>query len=169
MVVGKEAFTKIVRFLKTDPKARYQGYKFYFREGFCWNNVLNPEARLLKVRIKGASVNDVGSMSLIPYEQMPSSKFFAAILNSNLLFDFYREFINCSVNIQINDIRQLPVVIPTPAQQSTLESLVNKAIRYRKQLEDKGDRVAVNNQLRAIEDEIDSLVAALYSKKRSLN
>jgi hypothetical protein len=61
------------------------------------------------------------------------------------------------------------VVIPTPAQQSTLESLVNKAIRYRKQLEDKGDRVAVNNQLRAIEDEIDSLVAALYSKKRSLN
>ena len=28
-----------VRFLKTDPKARYQGYTFYFREGFCWIDV----------------------------------------------------------------------------------------------------------------------------------
>ena len=53
-----------VRFLQTDPKARYQGYKFFFKEGFCWNNVLNPNARLLKVKIKKPSVIDVGSMSL---------------------------------------------------------------------------------------------------------
>lgn len=26
---------KNVRFLKTDPKARYQGYMFYFKERFC--------------------------------------------------------------------------------------------------------------------------------------
>ena len=38
--------------------------QFNFKEGFCWNNVLNPKARLLKVKMKSASVNDVGSMSL---------------------------------------------------------------------------------------------------------
>lgn len=35
------------------------------KEGFCWNNLLNPNARLLKVKLKGESVNDVGSMSVI--------------------------------------------------------------------------------------------------------
>lgn len=100
MVDGKEESTNIVRFLKTDPKARYQGYKFYFREGLCWNNVLNPEARLLKAKLKAASVNDVGSMSLMPIEDFPSAKYIIALLNSNIIFDIYREFINCSVNIQ---------------------------------------------------------------------
>jgi hypothetical protein len=40
--------------------------KFYFKEGFCWNNVLNPNAELIKCRLKQASVNDVASMSLYP-------------------------------------------------------------------------------------------------------
>ena len=53
-----------VGFLKTDPKARYQGYMYYFKEGFCWTNILNPQARLLKAKLKHKSVNDVGSMSL---------------------------------------------------------------------------------------------------------
>ena len=32
MVAGKEESINSVQFLKTDPKARYQGYSFYFRE-----------------------------------------------------------------------------------------------------------------------------------------
>ena len=133
-----------VRFLKTDPKARYQGYTFYFREGFCWNNVLNPEARLLKVKLKGASVNDVGSMSLFPLSNLCSSKYIIALLNSNLLFDFYREFINCSVNIQINDIRQVPIIIPSTSQLNDVESTVIKAIDCRIALDsnDKSDLIS---------------------------
>ena len=50
-----------VRFLKTDPKARYQGYTFYFREGFCWIDV---NSTYLKARIKANGVFDVLSMSL---------------------------------------------------------------------------------------------------------
>ena len=74
--------------MKTDPRARYQGYAYYFREGFCWTNVLNPCARLLKVKLKQASVNDVGSMSLFPL--LLSNNYFVTVLNSNLLFDFIR-------------------------------------------------------------------------------
>lgn len=76
-------------------------------EGFCWNNILNPNARLLKVKVKASSVNDVGSMSLYPAGNLDST-FFIAALNSNLMFDIYREFINCTVNVQINDLKQLP-------------------------------------------------------------
>lgn len=43
-------------FLKTDPKARYQGYTFYFREGLCWSDI---NTTFLKCRIKQKSIHDV--------------------------------------------------------------------------------------------------------------
>lgn len=162
MVVGSVESTNIVRFLKTDPKARFQGYKFYFREGFCWNNVLNPEARLLKVKLKGASVNDVGSMSLFPLSNLCSSKYIIALLNSNLLFDFYREFVNCSVNIQINDIRQVPIIIPSTSQLKDIEFAVIKAIDCRI-AQDRNDNSVLNSDtLKNIENEIDGYVNSIY-------
>lgn len=86
--------------------------QFYFKEGFCWTNVLNPNARLLKTKLKTKSVNDVGSMSLISVVTAIPNFYFVILLNSELLFGYYREFINVTVNIQINDIRQLPIIIP---------------------------------------------------------
>ena len=143
-----------VRFLKTDPKARYQGYTFYFREGFCWNNLLNPNARLLKVKLKGESVNDVGSMSLYTTNIL-SNKYIVALLNSNILFDYYREFINCSVNVQINDIKQLPIIIPTKGLASSIELLADKAIKKKQE--------SANANLESIEVETEDLIKILYS------
>lgn len=123
---------------------------------------MNPEARLLKAKIKRASVNDVGSMSLMPFKQLPSSKYFTAILNSNILFDFYREFINCSVNIQINDIRLLPIIIPNDEDLSHIEMLVSKAIICRKRIDDYSDNDNSIGDLELIEYEIDKLIESIY-------
>lgn len=127
---------------------------FYKKEGFCWNNLLNPNARLLKVKLKGESVNDVGSMSLYAIDLL-SNKFIVALLNSNVLFDYYREFINCSVNIQVNDIKQLPIIIPTKEFAFLIESLADKAIKKKQKL--------VDNDLEFIEEEIEDLIKTLYS------
>jgi len=163
MVDGKEESINSVQFLKTDPKARYQGYSFYFREGFCWNNVLNPKARLLKAKLKLASVNDVGSMSLMPILVELSSKFIIGLLNSNLIFDYYREFVNCTVNIQINDIRQIPIVIPQREQLKVFESLVDKAISIKKSaLELDSETDCIDTNLLLVENEIDNAVLSLY-------
>ena len=149
-----------VRFLKTNSGKKGEGMpvvrnpQFYFREGFCWNNLLNPNARLLKVKLKGESVNDVGSMSLYAIDLL-SNKFIVALLNSNVLFDYYREFINCSVNIQINDIKQLPIIIPTKEFAFLIESLADKAIKKKQKL--------VDNDLEFIEEEIEDLIKTLYS------
>ena len=124
------------------------------KEGFCWNNLLNPNARLLKVKLKGESVNDVGSMSLYTTNIL-SNKYIVALLNSNVLFDYYREFINCSVNIQINDIKQLPIIIPTKEFAFLIESLADKAIKKKQKL--------VDNDLEFIEEEIEDLIKTLYS------
>ena len=163
MVDGKEESLNSVQFLKTDPKARYQGYSFYFREGFCWNNVLNPKARLLKAKLKLASVNDVGAMSLMPILPELSSKFIIGLLNSNLIFDYYREFVNCTVNIQINDIRQIPIVVPQKVELKTFESLVDKAISIKKSaLEIDSETDCIDTNLLLVENEIDNAVLSLY-------
>ena len=149
--------------MKTDPKARYQGYSFYFREGFCWNNILNPEARLLKVKLKKASVNDVGSMSLMPICPLTPCLYLLCLLNSNLIFDYYRVFVNCSVNIQINDIKQLPIIIPSHEDMQRCIDIANNAVIIKKLATDSS---AANNcdylKLSKIENEIDRIVNTLY-------
>lgn len=132
-------------------------------EGFCWNNILNPQARLLKVKLKQASVNDVGSMSLMTVETNISNRYIIWLLNSNLIFDYYRVFINCTVNIQINDLRQIPIMIPTIEDLHRLVSLVDKAVKIKKLalLENRAN-FRLTAILKDIEKEIDMKIIQLY-------
>mgnify|MGYP003222281625 FL=1 len=172
MGVGIEAYIKSrlnVQFLKTNSGKRGKGMpvvrnpQFYFREGFCWNNILNPQARLLKVKLKQASVNDVGSMSLMTVETNISNRYIIGLLNSNLIFDYYRVFINCTVNIQINDLRQIPIMIPTIEDLHRLVSLVDKAVKIKKLalLENRAN-FRLTAILKDIEKEIDMKIIQLY-------
>ena len=132
-------------------------------EGFCWNNILNPQARLLKVKLKQASVNDVGSMSLMTVETNISNRYIIGLLNSNLIFDYYRVFINCTVNIQINDLRQIPIMIPTLEDLHRIVSLVDKAVKNKKLalLENRAN-FRLTAILKDIEKEIDMKIIRLY-------
>ena len=137
--------------------------QFNFKEGFCWNNVLNPNARLLKAKMKSASVNDVGSMSLSSLGNAIPNYYLVSLLNSEFLFDYYREFINCTVNIQINDIRQIPVIIPTKEQLAELKPLFDRAVLLKKSV---AKNLATDSdiavELEQIERKIDMFVAELY-------
>ncbi|MFN3307548.1 MAG: hypothetical protein ACK42Z_10250, partial [Candidatus Kapaibacteriota bacterium] len=158
-----------VRFLKENSGKKGEGMpvvrnpQFYFREGFCWTNVLNPNARLIKARLKEKSVNDVGSMTLYNALDLTNDKFFVCILNSNLIFDFYRTFINYSVNIQINDIRQLPIIIPTPEQLKIFEEIFNRAYNIQKaKFEGKISKEEAERQLNDIQKQLDEIVERMY-------
>ncbi len=157
-----------VHFLKTNSGKKGEGMpvvrnsQYYFREGFCWNNVLNPQARLLKVKLKQASVNDVGSMSLMPLISQIPSKFIIGLLNSNLIFDYYRVFVNCSVNIQINDLRQIPIIIPDIEQLKHIVSLVDKAISIKENCFKHGETEVNIAELDFVENEIDKFVRNIY-------
>ena len=152
-----------VQFLKTDPNARYQGYTFFFKEGFCWNNVLNPNARLLKAKMKSASVNDVGSMSLCSISSFVPNFYLVCLLNSELLFDYYREFINCTVNIQINDIRQIPVIIPSKNDLEKLRPDFENAVNLKKSVaKNKATEESISVALTTTEERINDFVDNLY-------
>ena len=140
--------------------------QFNFKEGFCWNNVLNPNARLLKVKMKSASVNDVGSMSLSSVLENIPNYYIVCILNSEFIFDYYREFINCTVNIQINDIRQLPIIIPTKENLKILFKKFEKAISLKttvaKNIATEQD---IFQDISEIEEEINKFINNLYKIK----
>jgi hypothetical protein len=90
--------------------------------------------------------------------------YFVSILNSNILFNYYRTFINCSVNIQINDIRMLPVIIPTHSQLQIIEPLFRRAVGIRKRQNDDALSLTESEaELSDVEHLIDKYVDELYS------
>lgn len=113
--------------------------------------------------MKSASVNDVGSMSLSSLVKDIPNFYLVSILNSSLLFDYYREFLNCTVNIQINDIRQIPVIIPTNEQLAELKPLFDRAVELKKSVaKNLASDSDIAAELSQIEGKIDNFVEELY-------
>ncbi|WP_404981976.1 Eco57I restriction-modification methylase domain-containing protein [Capnocytophaga granulosa] len=158
-----------VGFLKSNSGKKGEGMpvvrnpQYYFREGFCWTNILNPQARLLKTKLKVKSINDVGSMSLSSIIENIPDFYFVILLNSNMLFDYYREFLNITVNIQINDIRQLPIIIPFQDQLKTYKVLFDEIVSIKKQeFNNTIDNITSENRIKSKEELLDTMVNELY-------
>ena len=140
--------------------------QFYFNEGFCWTNVLMPtneESKYIKCRLKGKSVNDVASMSLYNKYSKTSNLYFVALLNSKFMYNYLKEFINNTVNLQINDFRQLPIIIPSDEQIEQLNSITNKAITIKRSIYSSGSSEIKNKELSDLQQELDECVAKLYN------
>jgi hypothetical protein len=79
------------------------------------------------------------------------------------VFLYKRNFINSTSAFQINDARQLPIVIPTSKQLAQFESLFDRAVEFKKsQYENAFSIMEVENKLRDIQIELDEMVATLY-------
>lgn len=114
-------------------------------------------ARLLKVKMKAPSVNDVGSMSLCSLISSLPNYYIVSLLNSDLLFVYYREFLNCTVNIQINDIRQMPIIIPKKSELDVVYELFHRAYSIKQSNSEK-----YSNELQEVEKKIELKVRELY-------
>jgi tRNA1(Val) A37 N6-methylase TrmN6 len=148
-----------VRVLQTDPKARWQGYQFYFKEGFCWKDI---GMDTLKVKLKEKTINDVKSMSLYPTDKR-YTKYLIAVLNSTFLSHYQFNFINNTVSIQINDIRQLPIIIPTDSELKEFEDIFNRAVNIQKnKFSQLISEEEAEKQLEEIQKELDEKVLKLY-------
>ncbi len=153
-----------VDFLKNDPNARYQGAAFYFKEGLCWTLLLNENSKYFKVRIKGKTINDVNAMAIYPFEDCPEyTQYIICLLNSYTLFHHKRNFVSSNAAFQINDARQLPIIIPTSEQLLKFKALFDNAVAIKKQQFSAAITVdAANEILEQIQTELDKLVDELY-------
>lgn len=136
--------------------------QFYFRNGFCWSDVLDPSNPYIKCRLKGNTVNDVKSMSLYD-ESGLGDKYFVFNINSRLFNRVLREFFNGTVAIQMNDIKKLPIKIPSEKELNAFNKKFDECLAIKKEyFSGEIDRTEMNAQLRPIETEIDEMVNQLY-------
>ena len=153
-------FQITVGFLKADPKARYQGYTFYFREGFCWSDI---NTTFLKCRKKQKSINDVKSMSLYTLTEKVPEYYIVSLINSYFMSYYVDDFVNNTQTFQINDARQLPIRIPTLEQLLLCQLLYRRAIELKQNVSNGTiDETDIEQELFDIEQELNVFINELY-------
>lgn len=158
---GNEASTNIVRFLKTNSGKKGQGMpvvrnpQFYFREGLCWSDI---NTTFLKCRKKQSSINDVKSMSLFGMSDMVPEDYIITLINSTLFSYYVDTFVNNTQTFQINDARQLPIIIPTAILVDIAHRIVNHAIEIKKDCTSEKE-----TQLTPLQNMVDSWAMGIYN------
>ena len=134
--------------------------QFYFREGFCWSDI---NTTFLKCRLKSKSVNDVKSMSLYGLLIGAPEYYIVSLINSTFMSFYVDTFVNNTQTFQINDARQLPIIIPTRQQLQQVEKVFSKAYTIQKQVF--SNIVSLDNaqkQLQTLQNQIDILIEKIY-------
>ena len=114
---------------KTDKKARWQGYNYFFRKGFCWSDI---HTTYLKSRLSNNGPYDVKSMTLFSLLNKLPDYYLISILNSKLIAEFQQEFLNNTASFQINDARKIPVVVPDEKNLTFIKNLFDDFINLKK-------------------------------------
>jgi len=149
-----------VKILQTDPKARWQGYDFYFKEGFCWTDV---NSTYLKCRVKKNGVHDVLSMSLSSLSDIVPEYYIISLINSKFVSEYVDDFINNTSHFQINDARQLSIIVPNEKQLSEFKYLFDKAVKVKKlQFNNQISKEEAEEKLNPIQKQLDKMVYELY-------
>jgi hypothetical protein len=157
-----------VKFLKENSGKKGIGMpvvrnpQFYFREGFCWNNVLSDEK--IKCRLKQKSIHSTEAMTFISLLPLIMPDFYlVCILNSTFIGYYKIDFINISHHLTTGDAKEFPIIIPNAKQLHIFENIFNRAVAIQK---DKfSGKIAVDEaekQLELIQKELDKEVEEMY-------
>ena len=155
-----------VKSLKENSGKKGQGMpvvrspQFYFRAGFCWSDI---HTILIKTRLKEQSVHDVKSMSMFSFTPKCTDKYLVCLLNSTFISNYDFTFINTTSSFQINDARQLPIIIPDNKQLADFEDLFDRAYAIKvNQFDGKITNAIADQKLKEIQKELDEKVLQLY-------
>jgi hypothetical protein len=155
-----------VKFLKENSGKKGKGMPvlrnpdFYFKEGFCWNDI---HTVLIKARYKGISVHDVVGMSLFPILDTLTAKYIVCIINSHFASEYSFEFLNNTSHFQINDARCLPIIVPNKKQLDDFENIFDRAYQVQKEKFSKKITIeSAEQKLEMIQHELDEKVNELY-------
>jgi hypothetical protein len=134
--------------------------QYYFREGFCWSDI---NTTYLKCRKKEKSINDVKSMSLYSVTTAVPEYFIICLINSCFMSHYIDDFVNNTQTFQINDARQIPIVVPSNDILKKYEDVFNHAIEVKKILFSKQfSLVNAETKLSEIQGILDKMVVKLY-------
>ena len=112
------------------PVVRNAG--LYLTAGVTWS--LHANHVSAKCRYQEPCIFDASSSRLTPIISSLSAQAFVALANSDVFSFFLKKFIKHNQDIEINDMRMMPVVIPTRPQHARLQELAELCI-YAKRAE----------------------------------
>lgn len=117
----------------------------------------------MKARIKENGVFDVLSMSLFTMTELPDW-YFVSLINAEFISLYVDNFINNTSHFQINDARQLPIIIPNEDVLQKIKSIAFESITIKQQLFlAKIDEDCANKELLKLQNKLDVLVLSLYA------
>jgi hypothetical protein len=108
---------QVVTFLSQDPQARWQGHRFFFRDGLTYN--IHARGVLLKCKLLRNCVFDAGASFLATAAENIAPEYLLCLLNSHVISFFIKKFRNNTWH-ELNDIRQVPIVVPTAEQKQRM-------------------------------------------------
>jgi hypothetical protein len=119
-----------VAWLSTAPEARWQGHKMFFTAGVTWSLHANHVA--VKSRHQQPCVFDASGSRLTTSAALMDAEVFLAILNSDAFSFFLKKFIKHNQDVEINDLRMMPLVMPTRGQEKRLKELATLAMEAKR-------------------------------------
>ena len=145
---------------KTDKKARWQNYDFFFKNGFCWSDI---HTVYLKSRLKEKSVYDIKSMSMFSTKKLFPDKYLVCLINSKFISEFQQNFLNNTSSFQINDARKIPIIVPSKKKLQEFINLFDEAKEIKlAYFKNKIFEEEQKRKLEKIQLKIDSEVVQLY-------
>jgi hypothetical protein len=112
--------------LSTAPEARWQGHRYFLEAGLCWS--LHANHVRIKARMQPACVFDASGSRLTPKPNVLNPQVLLALMNSDVFSFFLKKFIKHNQDVEINDLRGMPLVVPTIDQASRLMELAAAAV-----------------------------------------
>jgi hypothetical protein len=102
-------------------------------------------------------------MALYANTNMPDY-YFVCVLNSSIVGKYIKSYINTTCHFQINDARQLPIVIPSIEQLKIFEVLFDRAIEIKKaQFSNQISDDEAESKLHEIQKKLDEITDELYN------
>jgi hypothetical protein len=102
-------------------------------------------------------------MSLNSLSQQTPSEYLCCILNSTFISKYVHHFINNTQTFQINDARQIPIIIPDDTQLKQFKSVFDRAYQTKlDQLSGKINSGEADRRLEEVQTALDRLVFSLY-------
>ena len=155
-----------VHFLKTNSGKKGEGMpvvrnpQFYFREGFCWNNVLTT---YMKCKKKEKTVQSTESMSFFSCTEQTPEYYLISIMNSRFAAFYVDNLVNSTSHCTTGDAKLIPIMIPTIEQLYECKRLFDKAFELKRSVaKEIATDLDIAEELNAVERANDLIVESIY-------
>jgi hypothetical protein len=102
----------------------------YFTAGITWS--LHANHVPVKSRLQEPCVFDAGGSRLTPPSKLLSAPSFLAVVNSDIFSYFLKKFVKHNQDVEMNDMRAMPFVIPNAFQAKRLRELAERAMEAKR-------------------------------------